>query len=118
MRVLVVEDEGGVAQFLKQGLSEAGYAVDCTEDGEEGLAFALGTSYDLALVDIMLPHMSGIELLRELRAKGGKLPVILLTALDRTEDKVKGLDAGADDYLVKPFAMTELLARIRALLRR
>lgn len=118
MRVLVVEDEPGIAQFVRQGLSEAGYAVDVARDGREGLDYALSAEYDLLILDILLPMMDGLCLLRELRNQGIKAPVLLLTARDRIEDRVTGLDAGADDYLVKPFAFSELLARLRALLRR
>jgi heavy metal response regulator len=118
VRVLVVEDEPGIAQFVRQGLSEAGYAVDVARDGREGLDYALSAEYDLLILDILLPMMDGLCLLRELRNQGIKAPVLLLTARDRIEDRVTGLDAGADDYLVKPFAFSELLARLRALLRR
>ncbi|MEO6457226.1 MAG: response regulator transcription factor [Chloroflexia bacterium] len=118
MRVLVVEDEQGVAQFIQQGLTEAGYAVDMARDGVEGLNYALAVEYDLILLDIMLPKMNGLETLREIRDQQIKTPVLLLTARDTVEDRVQGLDTGADDYLVKPFAFSELLARVRALLRR
>lgn len=118
MRVLVVEDEAGIVQFVCQGLSEAGYAVDAVGDGQQGLDYALAADYDVMLVDIMLPQMDGLHLLRELRDQGIKTPVLLLTARGDVEDRVAGLDAGADDYLVKPFAFPELLARLRALLRR
>ncbi len=118
MRILLIEDEADVARFVKQGLVEAGYAVDLAADGEEGRAFVRGTVYDAAVVDIMLPHLNGIEIVTEMRRAGSKTPVIFLTALGSTRDKVKGLDSGGDDYLVKPFSMSELLARIRALLRR
>ncbi len=118
VRVLVVEDEPGVSSFIRQGLTEAGYAVDIAADGEEGVAYALAAEYDLMVVDIMLPKRDGLSLLREIRSEGVKTPVLLLTARDAIDDRVKGLDAGADDYLVKPFAFQELLARIRALLRR
>jgi DNA-binding response OmpR family regulator len=118
MRVLVVEDEPGIVQFVCQGLSEAGYAVDAVGDGQEGLDYALVADYDVLLIDIMLPKMDGLRLLRELRDRGIKTPVLLLTARGDVEDRVDGLDAGADDYLVKPFAFPELLARLRALLRR
>jgi DNA-binding response OmpR family regulator len=118
MRLLVVEDEPGIARFIRQGLNEAGYAVDVGTDGEEGLDYALAAQYDAIVLDILLPKMDGLHLLRELRDRGIKTPVLLLTARDEVEDRVQGLDAGADDYLVKPFAFPELLARIRALLRR
>lgn len=118
MRVLLVEDEEGVARFIRQGMTEAGYAVDVASDGAEGVGFARAGSYDLLVVDVMLPELNGIELLKELRRSGDKTPVILLTARDGLDDKISGLDAGADDYLVKPFAFPELLARARALLRR
>jgi DNA-binding response OmpR family regulator len=118
MRILVVEDEPGIALFIRQGLSEAGYAVDVAGDGEEGLDYALAAEYDAIVLDILLPRMDGLDLLRELRDRGMMTPVLLLTARDAVEDRVQGLDAGADDYLVKPFAFSELLARIRALLRR
>jgi heavy metal response regulator len=118
MRVLIVEDEPGIANFVRQGLAEAGYAVDVAWDGEEGLAYALAADYDVLVLDIMLPRMDGLELLRELRRRGHKTPTLMLTARDTIDDRVQGLDAGADDYLVKPFAFPELLARVRALLRR
>jgi heavy metal response regulator len=118
MRVLVVEDEPGIANFVRQGLTEAGYAVDVAWDGQEGLACALAVEYDVLVLDIMLPRLDGLELLRELRRQGNKTPAIMLTARDTIDDRVDGLDAGADDYLVKPFAFPELLARLRALLRR
>jgi len=118
MRILVVEDEPGVAHFIRQGLTEAGHAVDVARDGQEGLDYALAAEYDVMVMDIMLPRMNGLDLLREVRRRGIKTPVLLLTARDAIDDRVKGLDAGADDYLVKPFAFPELLARIRALLRR
>ena len=118
MRILIVEDEAGVAGFVEQGLTEAGYAVDVARDGSEGLEYALGFEYDVMVLDIMLPKMNGLDLLHEIRDKRVKAPVLLLTARDGVDDRVKGLDVGADDYLVKPFAFPELLARIRALLRR
>lgn len=118
MRILVVEDEAGVAGFIQQGLTEAGYLVDVARDGQEGLEYALAFDYDAILLDIMLPKLDGIDLLRELRDQRRKYPVVLLTARDGVDDRVVGLDSGADDYLVKPFAFPELLARLRALLRR
>ena len=118
MRVLVVEDDPGIADFVRQGLTEAGYAVDVCWNGQEGLASALAVEYDVLVLDIMLPRLNGLEVLRELREQGRQVPTIMLTARDTIEDRVDGLDAGADDYLVKPFAFPELVARIRALLRR
>jgi heavy metal response regulator len=118
MRILVIEDEPGIAQFVKQGLSEAGYAVDVVYNGRKGLDYALAADYDAVVLDIMLPQMDGLQLLRTLRALGRKMPVLLLTARDAVDERVRGLDAGADDYLIKPFAFAELLARLRALLRR
>jgi DNA-binding response OmpR family regulator len=118
MRVLIVEDEPGIVEFVCQGLGEAGHAVDAARDGQEGLDYALAAEYDLMLIDIMLPKMDGLRLLRELRERGMRTPVLLLTARSGVQDRVTGLDAGADDYLVKPFAFPELLARLRALLRR
>jgi Response regulators consisting of a CheY-like receiver domain and a winged-helix DNA-binding domain len=118
MRLLIVEDEPGVAGFLEQGLKESGYAVDVARDGLEGLEYALAVEYDVIVLDILLPKMNGLEMLNEIRVQRVKSPVLLLTASDGVEDRVQGLDIGADDYLVKPFAFPELLARIRALLRR
>ena len=118
MRVLIVEDEPGVLQFLRQGLTEAGYAVDLARDGLEGLGYAQSMDYDVIVLDIMLPKMNGLEMLHELRDQCIKTPVLLLTARDTVDDRVQGLDYGADDYLVKPFAFPELLARLRTLLRR
>jgi DNA-binding response OmpR family regulator len=118
MRILIVEDEPGIAKFVNQGLTEAGYAVDVARDGREGLDYAWAAAYDVYVLDIMLPKMTGLELLGELRRQGDKTPTLMLTARDTTDHRVEGLDAGADDYLVKPFAFPELLARVRALLRR
>ena len=118
MRVLVVEDEPGIANFVRQGLTEAGYAVDVAWDGREGLNYVLAADYDVLVLDIMLPEMNGLDLLRELHKRGHKMPTLMLTARDTVDNRVEGLDAGADDYLIKPFAFPELLARVRALLRR
>jgi DNA-binding response OmpR family regulator len=118
MRILVIEDSTRMAQTLKRGLSEECYAVDVEGDGIAGLHLAQGGEYDLILLDVNLPGMDGFTLLRKLRALRSDVPVLLLTARDKTSDRVEGLDCGADDYLVKPFAFEELLARVRALLRR
>jgi DNA-binding response OmpR family regulator len=118
MRILLIEDEAGVAGFIRQGLTESGYSVDCAGDGLEGLEQALALEYAAVILDIMLPGMDGLEVLSEMRNRRVKSPVLLLTARDGINDRVRGLDIGADDYLVKPFAFPELLARIRALLRR
>jgi two-component system copper resistance phosphate regulon response regulator CusR len=118
MRVLLVEDEKNVAAFIKKGLEEEFYAVDVAEDGDDGLLMALSSDYDLMIFDIMLPGMNGIELCRKLRERGVKKPVLMLTAIDSVQSKVEGLESGADDYLTKPFAFSELLARLKALLRR
>lgn len=118
MRILVVEDEKKVASFIKQGLEEESYAVDLAPDGEEGLAMALDRIHDLIVLDIQLPRKDGLRVLQEIRKAKVAAPVLLLTVRATIEDKVLGLDAGADDYLAKPFAFQELLARVRALLRR
>lgn len=118
MRILIVEDEAGVAGFVEQGLTEAGYAVDVARNGTDGLEYALAFEYDAMILDIMLPKINGLDVLREMRNQHVKTPVLLLTARDGLDDRVQGLDVGADDYLVKPFAFPELLARIRALMRR
>lgn len=118
MRILLVEDERKVADFIKKGLSEEGYAVDCAADGKEGMFMAEEGDYDLIILDILLPRFDGFQICRRLREKDISSPIIMLTAVDSTEDKIKGLDTGADDYLTKPFSFEELLARIRALLRR
>ncbi len=118
MRILVVEDERRLCNIIKRGLLEEGYAVDTAYDGEDGEYLAETTPYDLIILDIMLPKKDGIGVCQELRQKKVNMPILMLTAKDTVEDRVKGLDAGADDYLVKPFAFNELLARVRALLRR
>lgn len=118
MRVLVVEDEERIARFLKKGLEEESYAVDVVRDGSSALDWVAGTSYDLILLDVMLPGLTGFEVCRLLRQREVSTPILMLTARDEVDDRVTGLDAGADDYLPKPFAFKELLARIRALTRR
>ena len=117
-RILVVEDETKIANFLKQGLMEEGYDVDVAEDGNRGLETALTIAFDLIVLDIGLPEMDGMDVCRALRAKGRLTPIIFLTARDSVHDKVLGLDLGADDYLTKPFAFEEFLARVRSLLRK
>jgi len=118
MRILIVEDEKKIAGFIRRGLREENYAVDAAFDGLEGLRLAGENPYDLVILDVMLPGMNGIELCARLRGRGFSSPIMMLTARDRVEDKVKGLDSGANDYLAKPFAFEELLARVRALLRK
>ncbi len=118
MRVLIVEDEPKMATLLKQGLEEQRYAVDLAHNGEDGLHWALNFPYDILILDIMLPGIDGIELCRALRDRRIQTPILMLTARDTIDDRVTGLDCGADDYLVKPFAFRELLARLRALSRR
>jgi len=118
MRLLLIEDYRPLQQSLTKGLREAGFAVDSTGDGEEGLWYAMSNDYDVIILDLMLPGMDGLKILKKIRSQGRKSHVLILTAKDTVEDRVVGLDLGADDYLVKPFAFEELLARIRALLRR
>ena len=118
MRLLVVEDEVKLAQYLHKGLSENGHVVDVAHDGIEGRRLAVGGDYDLVLLDVMLPGVDGFGVLSAMRREGRRTPVLMLTARDKVEDRVRGLEGGADDYLVKPFAFSELLARVTALLRR
>ena len=118
MKILLVEDDKGIAQFVKKGLSENAYSVDVASHGEEGLRLALHKKYDLIILDIMLPKLDGREVLKKIRSMGIQTPVIFLTAKDSERDIVQGLNLGADDYIVKPFSFNELLARIRAILRR
>ncbi len=118
MKILIVEDEPKTGDYLKQGLGEAGFTVDLVRDGADGLHHALSEAYDLAILDVMLPGLDGWGILAGIRRAGKDMPVLFLTARDQVEDRVKGLELGADDYLVKPFAFSELLARVRTLLRR
>mgnify|MGYP005786060961 CR=1 FL=1 len=118
MRILVAEDERDLNALLRKRLKEADYSVDSCYDGEEALDYLDGAEYDAVVLDIMMPRLDGLAVLRTLRRRGNSVPVLLLTAKDSVEDRVRGLDAGADDYLVKPFAFEELLARLRVLLRK
>jgi DNA-binding response OmpR family regulator len=118
MRILIVEDNPRIAAFLQKGLREEGYVVEVAADGDAAFEKATTQGFDAAVVDVMIPGRSGVQLVRDLREREVRVPVLLLTARDRTEDKVEGLDAGADDYLTKPFEFSELTARLRALLRR
>lgn len=118
MRILVIEDDKDLAQFVRKGLQEERHAVDVAEDGEAGLELASSGGYDLMIVDVMLPKLDGLTFCRRVRGWGDHTPILLLTARDTVEDKVAGLDTGADDYLTKPFAFAELVARVRALIRR
>jgi DNA-binding response OmpR family regulator len=118
MKILIVEDDRKVASFIEQGLREEGYAVDVAPDGQEATTLAHVYDYDLIILDVMLPHKTGLQVAAELRREGRAVPILMLTARDTTEDVVRGLDAGADDYLAKPFKFDELLARVRALARR
>jgi two-component system, OmpR family, response regulator len=118
MRILVIEDDADTADYLVKGLNEAGFVVDRAADGREGLFMALGQNYDTFIIDRMLPALDGLQIVQTLRAQGDRTPVLILSALAQVDDRVKGLRAGGDDYLTKPYAFSELLARIEALLRR
>ena len=118
VKILIVEDEPKTGSYLRQGLSEAGYVVDLLANGVDGLHLALEGAHDLVILDVMLPGLDGWQVLQELRRRGQETPVLFLTAKDHVEDRVKGLELGADDYLVKPFSFSELLARVRTILRR
>lgn len=118
MRILVVEDDAKIGSFVANGLKQHGFAADLAQDGDEALALALTTNYDAAVVDVMLPQLDGLSLVRRLRAKGNLLPVLFLSARGSVDDRIRGLEAGGDDYLTKPFAFSELLARLQALIRR
>ncbi|HEB75171.1 MAG TPA: response regulator transcription factor [Nitrospirae bacterium] len=118
MRVLLVEDDVKISSFVVKGLKEAGFAVDHAVNGEDGLHLALTTSYDAAIIDVMLPELDGLSLIKELRSRGVGTPIIILSARGSVDDRVKGLQTGSDDYLTKPFSFAELLARVQALIRR
>ena len=118
MRLLLVEDDIKIASFIEKGFKAAGYAVDRAEDGERGLDLALTEPYDVAIIDIMLPKVDGLSLIRKLRSKKIATPVIILSAKDSVDDRIRGLETGSDDYLTKPFSFSELLARVQALIRR
>lgn len=118
MKILIVEDESKTGEYLRQGLSEAGFVVDLAQDGADGLHLALQGDHDLVILDVMLPSLDGWQVLETLRKRGLQMPILFLTARDQVEDRVKGLELGADDYLVKPFSFSELLARVRTILRR
>ncbi len=118
MRVLVIEDDADTAAYIRKGLKEEGHVVDHAQDGKEGLFMALGQSYDVTIVDRMLPGLDGLSIIQTLRTSGNTTPVLILSALGEVDDRVQGLRAGGDDYLVKPFAFSELLARLEALVRR
>ena len=118
MKILIVEDEPKTGEYLRQGLNEAGFVADLAANGSDGLHLALHGEYDLVILDVMLPELDGWQVLASLRRRGLEMPVLFLTARDQVEDRVKGLELGADDYLVKPFSFAELLARVRSILRR
>ena len=118
MRLLIVEDDAKIASFVVKGFKQSGFAVDHCADGEEALVLAETTAYDAAVVDLMLPKLDGLQLVQRLRGRGSRLPVLILSAKASVDDRVKGLQAGGDDYLTKPFAFSELLARVQALIRR
>ncbi len=118
MKMLIVEDEPKTGEYLRQGLNEAGFVADLAANGSDGLHLALHGEYDLVILDVMLPELDGWQVLASLRRRGLEMPVLFLTARDQVEDRVKGLELGADDYLVKPFSFAELLARVRTILRR
>ncbi|MFZ5601800.1 MAG: heavy metal response regulator transcription factor [Pseudomonadota bacterium] len=118
MKILIVEDEPKTGEYLRQGLSEAGFAIELVQNGSDGLHRALQYEYDLVILDVMLPGLDGWQVLQSIRKHGLQMPVLFLTARDQVEDRVKGLEMGADDYLVKPFSFAELLARVRTVLRR
>ncbi len=118
MKLLIIEDEPKTGEYLRQGLQEAGFAVELANHGADGLHLASEGDHDLLILDVMLPGLDGWQVLRQLRAQGRQMPVLLLSARDQVEDRVKGLELGADDYLVKPFSFAELLARVRTILRR
>ena len=118
MKILIVEDEPKTGEYLRQGLNEAGFVADLAANGSDGLHLALHGEYDLVILDVMLPELDGWQVLASLRRRGLDMPVLFLTARDQVEDRVKGLELGADDYLVKPFSFAELLARVRTILRR
>ncbi len=118
MRILVIEDKKKIGEYLKKGLSENGFNVDVAEDGDTGAHLACTEMYDLIIMDVMLPHRDGWSIVQQMRSTGKETPVLFLSALDKVADRVKGLELGGDDYLVKPFAFSELLARVRSLLRR
>ncbi|MFW5994934.1 MAG: response regulator [Spirochaetia bacterium] len=118
MRVLVVEDDGKISSFVKKGLEQAGYAVDCVANGEDGYAYLRQTPYDAAIVDIMLPGIDGLTMVQRIREEDVETPIIILSAKRSVEDRIKGIQTGSDDYLTKPFSFSELLARLQALMRR